>query len=319
MVDKAKAQSHTTERHYPSVRACPPLADSSPAPGTTKDTAQRGRTRLAPTPSGYLHAGNALNFLITERSARSRGARLLLRIDDLDAERVRAEYVEDIFRSLDWLGITWDEGPSGPDDFRAKWSQQQRIPHYNGLLDALREQGVLYACDCSRNALRNLTTDGRYAGACRSRGLDLDAPDVAWRIDLGDVQVVHVPGLFDQSISVDLAQAIGDPVLRQRSGRPAYQLASLADDLHYGVTFIVRGMDLLPSSACQLYLSRILGLSIFEHVRFLHHRLITDEAGQKLSKSAGATSLKAMREAGFDPAELHAMADRMLEELSTRG
>jgi glutamyl/glutaminyl-tRNA synthetase len=280
-----------------------------------EDNVQGGRTRLAPTPSGYLHTGNALNFLLTERLARSNGARVLLRIDDLDAERVRPEYLEDIFRSLEWLGIVWDEGPSGPDDFQANWSQQLRLPQYHTLLGSLRDQGVLYACDCSRSALRNLASDGRYTGTCRDRGLELDAPDVAWRLNIGDAPVMQVPELWGMTIPVDLVHAMGDPVLRQRNGRPAYQLASLADDVQYGITFIVRGMDLLPSSACQLHIARLLGLSTFEQVRFLHHPLITDEAGQKLSKSAGATSLKAMREAGVEPSVLHAQADRMLETL----
>jgi glutamyl-tRNA synthetase len=280
-----------------------------------EDTVQGGTTRLAPTPSGYLHAGNALNFLLTERLARSTGARVLLRIDDLDAERVRPEYLEDIFRSLEWLGIVWDEGPSGPDDFRANWSQQLRLHHYDALLGLLRDQGVLYACDCSRSALRDLASDGRYTGVCRDRGLDLDAPDVTWRLNIGEAAVVQVPDLFGKAIPVDLVQNMGDPVLRQRNGRPAYQLASLADDVQFGTTFVVRGMDLLPSSACQLHIAGLLGLSTFEQVRFLHHPLITDEAGQKLSKSAGATSLKAMREAGVEPAVLHAQVDRMLETL----
>jgi glutamyl/glutaminyl-tRNA synthetase len=274
-----------------------------------------GCTRLAPTPSGCLHTGNALNFLLTERLARSNGARVLLRIDDLDAERVRPEYLEDIFRSLEWLGIAWDEGPSGPDDFRANWSQQLRLHHYHALLGSLRDQGVLYACDCSRSALRDLAPDGRYTGTCRDRGLELDAPDVTWRLNIGEAAVVQVPDLFGKAIPVDLVQNMGDPVLRQRNGRPAYQLASLADDVQYGITFIVRGKDLLPSSACQLHIARLLGLSTFGQVRFLHHPLITDEAGQKLSKSAGATSLKAMREAGVEPSVLHAQADRMLETL----
>jgi glutamyl-tRNA synthetase len=274
---------------------------------------------LAPTPSGYLHVGNALNFLITSRLARSTGARVLLRIDDLDAERVRPEYLEDIFHSLEWLGIDWDEGPSGPDDFRANWSQQLRLPQYHALLGSLRDKGMLYACDCSRSALRDLAPSGRYTGVCRDRGLELDAPDVTWRLNIGEAAVVQVPDLFGKAIPVDLVQNMGDPVLRQRNGRPAYQLASLADDVQFGTTFVVRGMDLLPSSACQLHIARLLGLSTFGQVRFLHHPLITDEAGQKLSKSAGAGSLKAMREAGADLTELHEMADRMLEDLRPLG
>jgi len=271
-----------------------------------------GRTRLAPTPSGYLHAGNAINFLITARLAQATGARVLLRIDDLDAERMRPEYVEDIFRSLEWLGIAWDEGPSGPENFLQKWSQQLRLARYHELADALRPQGVLYACDCSRSKLRTEAIKGRYAGTCRTRGLDLDGPDRAWRLDLGAELPVQVPSCIGASTEVDLARSMGDPILRQRNGRPAYQLASLADDVDFATTFIVRGMDLLPSSACQLHCAELLGFKSFQQVCFVHHALVNDDAGNKLSKSAGASSLKAMREAGLDPGALHAQADRML-------
>lgn len=274
-----------------------------------------GRTRVAPTPSGYLHAGNAINFLITARLAQASRSRVLLRIDDLDAERVRPEYLDDIFRSLEWLGIAWDEGPSGPEDFLQNWSQQLRLERYHELAEALRTQGVLYACDCSRSKLRTAAFGGRYPGTCRSRGLDLDGADRAWRLDLGEALPVPVPSCSGTSAEVDLARSMGDPILRQRNGRPAYQLASLADDIDYATTFIVRGVDLLPSSACQLHCASLLGLKAFQQVCFVHHELLQDETGNKLSKSAGAASLKAMREAGLDSRVLHERADSVLARM----
>lgn len=274
-----------------------------------------GRTRLAPTPSGYLHAGNAINFLITAALARATGSNVMLRIDDLDAERARPEYLEDIFRSLEWLGIGWDEGPSGPADFLERWSQQLRMERYHQLADALRAQGLLFACDCSRSRLRACVPNGRYAGRCRTRGLDLDGADVAWRLDLGSQLSIQVPSCHGPSTVLDLLTAMGDPVLRQRNGRPAYQLASLADDLDFNTTFIVRGMDLLPSSACQLHCADLLGLQRFRDCCFVHHGLLMDETGAKLSKSAGATSLKAMREAGQDASSLQEQAELMLQEM----
>jgi glutamyl-tRNA synthetase len=114
------------------------------------------RTRIAPTPSGFLHAGNAVNFLITHELARAARGTLLLRIDDLDAERARPEYLDDIFRSLEWLGIDWDEGPTGPEDFLRNWSQRSRIERYSELLLGLRKGGHLYACECSRKAVPGL-------------------------------------------------------------------------------------------------------------------------------------------------------------------
>jgi len=307
------------------VWACPapagrlPQAGSIPAPGTVKDLPPSGRTRIAPTPSGFLHAGNAINFLLAARLAGATGATLLLRIDDLDAPRVRPEYVEDIFRSLEWLGIAWDEGPSGPEDLAANWSQRLRLPRYHTLLAALREKGVLYACDCSRSVLRQASLDGRYPGTCRDRGLPLDTPDRAWRLRVPDDAAIAIPPLIGSERMVRLADAMGDPVLRQRDGMPAYQIASLADDVDHGITFIVRGEDLLISSACQLHLASLPGLEGFLRTRFLHHPLLLGEDGHKLSKSDGASSLKAMREAGRSPDALHRQADRLLEDLVKAG
>lgn len=279
-----------------------------------------GRTRLAPTPSGFLHAGNAINFLVTHRLTRSAGAKLLLRIDDLDTERMRPAYLEDIFRSLEWLGIGWDEGPSGPEEHLSSWSQLARIPRYQELADALRAGGHVYGCTCSRQQVRERSPDGRYPGTCRDRGLPLDVPGTAWRLRLPARAQVPIPQLHGGPDILELSDLMGDPVIRQRAttgsaGVPAYQLASLADDVDRDVTFIVRGEDLLPSTACQLYLAKLLGFSSFERVRFGHHHLILDPEGHKLSKSEGASSLKAIRAAGSTPDDLHRQADRVLERL----
>ncbi len=202
-----------------------------------------GRTRLAPTPSGYLHVGNAFNFLLTERLARSSGSRLLLRIDDLDQERVRPEYIEDIFRSLEWLGITWDEGPSGPDDFQRNWSQRLRLEKYRALAARLRSAGHTYACVCSRAQLEALRSTGEEH-ACRNGPVVMGrVASVRLRIpDPCPVRIMELSG----AQTVDLHHEMPDPVMEQRgTGRPAYQLTSLCDDVAYGVTFLVRGRDLV--------------------------------------------------------------------------
>lgn len=276
---------------------------------------QGGLTRLAPTPSGLLHAGNAINFLIARHLADATGAALLLRIDDLDAERVRTAYLVDIFRSLEWLDIRWDLGPRNVQDHLRNWSQQLRLARYGEVVDALRRSGLLYACTCSRSQLRRSGGDARYPGTCRERAVPLDTPDTSWRLRLPDQAPVTVAGLDGSTTTVDLAQAMGDPVVRQRNGRPAYQVASMVDDVDRGTTFIVRGMDLLPSTACQLHLATVLGAEGFLHVRFLHHPLIAGADGQKLSKSAGAASLQAMREAGLSPDGLKAQARTMVHAL----
>jgi glutamyl/glutaminyl-tRNA synthetase len=239
------------------------------------------RTRIAPTPSGYLHEGNVLSFLATAMLAEEHQGHLLLRIDDLDAERQRPEYVEDIFRTLSALGITWDAGPRDATDFSANWSQQLRLPRYFELLKQLKDQGCLYACSCSRTE--------RAACTCASKDLSFDAPDHVWRLKIPPATTVRMKCWPDGTERVHhLSEQIQDPVLRQRNGRPAYQMASLADDVDHRINVIVRGEDLLPSTCCQLYLAERLGLPAFNDVLFLHHRLITDATGVKLSKSHGA-------------------------------
>lgn len=277
----------------------------------------RRLARLAPTPSGYLHAGNAINFIITARMAEWTGARLMLRIDDLDFERVRPAYVDDIFRSLEWLGIHYDVGPDGPDDLERSWSQRLRLSTYQDLLDRLRAKGHVYACSCSRRDIRAGGHEGGYPGTCRERGLDLEAPEVAWRLRIPDGTVVSVPGLFEGAAAVRSSEELGDPVVRQRNGRPAYQVASLADDERYGVDLVVRGEDLLPSSACQLYMASLLELEAFRQVRFLHHGLLRAKDGSKLSKSEGAEALRSMRKAGLPPEALWEQADRVLEAMNS--
>ncbi len=266
------------------------------------------RTRIAPTPSGLLHPGNGASFVLAWKLARQTGARVLLRIDDLDAARMRHAYVEDVFRTLEWLGITWDEGPQGPDDLEGRWSQHLRVERYRRVLEDLRQRGALYACSCSRTQLPTCS--------CRGEGRDLDEAEVTWRLDLRDAGPVVAkswpgPGL-DLSPGALMPQ---DPVVRQRDGRPAYQVASLADDLGMEVDLVVRGSDLLPSTACQLHMARVLGWTPFTQATFVHHALLTDAQGNKLSKSQGAGSLQAMRSEGTAPSVIHALADRLLEDM----
>ena len=277
------------------------------------------RTRIAPTPSGYLHAGNAMNFLVTSKLAQLFGSSIHLRIDDLDAERVRPEYVEDIFQTLDWLGIEWQSGPTGPDDHFLNWSQHYRAERYQGLVEDLRSTGLVYGCVCTRSQLREHDTNGNYPGTCRSAGHSLTDPKNNWRLRIVAQAIIEINQLNGKTELVDLISAMGDPVIRQRSvgnemPRISYQLASLADDLDNGITWIARGKDLIASTACQLHIADLLGLEQFQHVRFFHHTLEIDTSGRKLSKSDGATSLKAMREAGVSPEALERKADVVIAE-----
>jgi glutamyl-tRNA synthetase len=222
---------------------------------------------MAPTPSGFLHIGNAFNFLLNWASAKSADARLLLRIDDLDADRKRAEYIDDIFASVQWLGLDFD----GPPIY-----QSEQVERYDEILARLRKSGLLFACKKSRRELAE--HGGQYPKAFRAQGLSLDDPDVSWRI--------KTPEGFP----------LPDFVVRRRDGIPAYQVASLADDLHFGTTHLIRGEDLADSTRAQMFLAEVLGETAFLQVKCLHHPLFLENNGEKLSKSAGASSLKALRE-----------------------
>jgi glutamyl-tRNA synthetase len=251
------------------------------------------KTRIAPTPSGYLHVGNVLSFAITATLARKAGASIALRIDDMDRDRVRRAYVQDIFDTLDFMGIPWDEGPRDYNDFESHYAQVHRMHLYNKALDQLRAEGKVFACSCSRSDLVNGT-----ACHCRNANRPLDTPQTTWR-------VFTDPG-------AQLTGAMTDFIVRKRDGFPAYQLSSVIDDLHYAVDFIVRGQDLWPSTLAQLYLGKLLGETRFNSIRFYHHSLLCDLNGEKLSKSAGSTSIQRLRLEGFQPNQIYTLIARML-------
>ena len=253
------------------------------------------RFRIAPTPSGFLHEGNAFNFILTALLAQEAGARLHLRIDDADAVRARPEYLADIFETLHWLGIRWDEGPRDAADHLARFSQSLRSVRYEATLQSLIATGHVFACTCSRKDILAANTDGGYPGTCRDRAVPLDTPGVALRLRTPQDATIH----FDDDIlgpqNLHPYRLARDPVIRRRDGLPAYHIASLTDDLDFGITHIVRGEDLTASTAAQLFISQTLGGTAFERVRFYHHPVVKDGAGSKLSKSAGSASLRAMR------------------------
>ena len=263
------------------------------------------RTRIAPTPSGYLHLGNMYNFVLTWLIAKSQGGQLLLRIDDLDKQRLRPEYVEDIFTNLQWIGLTCDEGPDGPTQFMQQWSQHLRIPIYTSLLQTLQQAGLLYGCTYSRTQIQQALKQGQYPPTARNHPVPLHHTQAAWRVCLPPLTSIRVPDAWAGPIPINLWQQMPDFVVRQKNALPAYQLASLADDVHFGINTLVRGMDLLPGTAAQLWLaSHIPQAKPFLSANFYHHPLLTTEAGTKLSKSAGSYSLQAMRNQGLTPARL---------------
>lgn len=240
------------------------------------------RTRIAPTPSGYLHLGNIANFLLVEKLVKQAGGELLLRIDDCDGTRARKEFVEHIFETLRWLGIEWQGGPRDSADFYQHFSQVARKETYFERLRAF--SGHTYACSCSRK-----TVDGIYRGSCRERRLDFAPGKTALRLRIDD------PAVFAR---------FGDPVLWRKDGGPAYHWVSVVDDLEARVTLIVRGEDLKDSSELQKHIALLLAPGGFRQVRFVHHPLLVGQDGKKLSKSQLAESVQELRGAGMEPAEL---------------
>lgn len=230
-------------------------------------------SRLAPTPSGLLHLGNLMNFTITWAMVRRQHGQLWLRIDDVDVQRSRPEYAQDIRDTLGWLGLNWDG---------VLPSQAQRTSHYRQWL----EQLPTYACDCSRKTLLARHPAGDYDGHCRNRGLKF------------------VEGVTQLRLRSTVPSH--DVVLWRKENLPAYQLASVVDDLEAQVTLIVRGEDLRESSRVQIEVADLLGPSgrAFSRIRFLHHPLLLAKSGTKLSKSNGDESLQAMRRAGAGPADI---------------
>ncbi len=249
-------------------------------------------TRIAPTPSGFLHEGNAYAFVVTAALAKISGAELLLRIDDLDNDRKRPDYISNIFDTLHWLGITWTQGPQDALELDAEWSQRHRLHLYETALLSLRNQGLIYACGCSRSELARYENPMDERHYCRKGLLPLDAEDVAWRVRIPQQLEIHYNDLHLGWISMPESQMLPDPVVRRRDGIPAYQVASVCDDNYFGIDLIVRGEDLRPSTAVQLWLAEKLGFENFKQATFYHHPLLLNANGEKWSKSAGAEAIK---------------------------
>ncbi|WP_020534469.1 glutamate--tRNA ligase family protein [Lewinella cohaerens] len=270
------------------------------------------RSRLAPTPSGLLHAGNALNFILTWSITRSQNGHLLLRIDDLDKARRRDKYIKDIFQTIDWLGLDYDDGPQSVEDFKKNWSQHLRQELYDKALLKLKEQGHLFACKCSRRDIQAISKDGSYPGTCTMRQLGFDQKNIAWRVHppQGSLQL-PIHQLVGANTSLEL-KGIDAFIVKQKDGFPAYQLGSVIDDEHFAINTIIRGLDLLDSTHYQLYLAHLMGKTGFLNTYFYHHGMILDEQGKKLSKSEKATALQSWREQGRKPDELFQKAANIL-------
>ncbi|MCL6258753.1 glutamate--tRNA ligase family protein [Aquiflexum sp. TKW24L] len=254
--------------------------------------------RFAPTPSGFLHIGNIYSFIITHHLANKYGAKVLLRIDDLDRERYKPRFVQDIFDTLNFLEIPYDQGPRDLSDFEQNHSQIHRLPLYQRALEDLKNKKVLFACDCSRKKIEKLNPKGYYSGFCLRRNLSFDQAEITWRIKAK----MHIDVPFKELnlgiVNGKLPGIMTDFVVRKKDAMPSYQLTSLVDDLHFGVDLIVRGKDLWGSTIAQVYLSKFLSENNFAENTFHHHQLIHGSNNQKLSKSSDVSSIQLLRKTG---------------------
>jgi glutamyl/glutaminyl-tRNA synthetase len=270
-------------------------------------------TRFAPTPSGFLHLGNLYSFLVTKVLAEKHGAKILLRIDDLDQERAREEYVQDIFDTLDFMELSYELGPKNLKEFENDWSQVHRMEQYQLGLAELSEKKLVFACDCSRKKIQEMDSSGYYLGHCQDRRIPLDRKEVTWRFNALETDFVKLKSYPNQlNSSLVLPTDIAFSILRKKDLKPAYQLTSLIDDLLFGVDLIVRGQDLYSSSLAQLALAEKLSKSEFQNTTFFHHPILKGPKKKKLSKSDGSTSIRTIRESGKKSKDIYKMLGEYL-------
>lgn len=254
------------------------------------------RGRLAPSPTGLLHAGHARTFRVAHRRARERNGDVVLRVEDLDAERCRPEFRESLLEDLRWLGCDWDEGPI---------LQSERIFLYEAAWDRLRSAGTIYPCVCSRREVMHALgaphagdEEPVYPGTCRDASADVARAGVNWRFRVPEGDVLDfIDGCAGQQSAV-AGVDFGDFLVWRRDDVPAYQLAVVVDDAEMRISEVVRGADLLTSTFRQLLLYRTLDLAVPD---FFHASLVCDAAGQRLAKRDDSLSVRALRAQGWTP------------------
>jgi glutamyl-tRNA synthetase len=270
------------------------------------------RGRYAPSPSGALHLGNLRTALLAWLFVRAAGGAFVLRVEDLDRPRVRPGAARQMLDDLRWLGLEWDEGPDvgGP---YGPYTQSARQALYDAALARLRERGLLYPCYCSRAELTRIASAPHgdepppYPGTCRNLSPDERAARAAagrqpaWRFRVPAAPITFADRIFGV-VTEDVAATVGDFVVRRSDGIVAYQLAVVVDDALMGITQVVRGADLLFSTARQLALADALGFA--RPREYAHVPLALDATGARLAKRDAASGLATVRETGMNPAAL---------------
>jgi glutamyl-tRNA synthetase len=270
--------------------------------------------RLAPSPTGALHLGHARSFLLAWWHARSRGGKVVLRLEDLDGDRVKPGMADEAVRDLEWLGLDWDG------EVVVQSRGKERL---DAAVADLLARGLAYPCVCTRAEIAASQSapqaepgaepgEVRYPGTCRGRFESLEdaqrksgrAPAVRLRVAPG---IVRFEDGFAGDQAFDVERDAGDFPVARRAGAAAYQLAVVVDDAHAGVTEVVRGDDLLASAARQWLVQEALGLP---HPSWFHVPLVVDEGGRRLAKRTEALALRRLRESGIDSARIVAWIAR---------
>jgi glutamyl-Q tRNA(Asp) synthetase len=256
-------------------------------------------TRFAPSPTGRLHLGHAYSALRAHDFARERGGQFILRIEDIDTSRCRAEFVDGIYEDLTWLGLNWDG---------EVWVQSQRAHIYQAALESLQSQGLVYKCWCTRTEIAAAARAPHageavvYPGTCKGRATPSSDTPYCWRLNMDKAALVAGPDLgwheANKRFVTANPQDHGDIVIARKDAATSYHLAVTLDDAAQGVTDIIRGQDLFDATSIHCVLQRVLAMPT---PRYHHHALLYDEQGERLAKRRNAQTIASIKDAGYSP------------------
>lgn len=265
------------------------------------------RGRIAPTPTGYLHLGHWSTFRLAWERARTADGAVVYRNEDIDPQRCRSEFAAAAIEDLRWAGLDWDEGPDVGGSFEP-YDQSARTVRFRKIFEQLKTSGHLFPCRCSRRDVAEAASaphaDGAepvYPGTCRDRDALEAGADVSWRFRVPDGDVIRFEDGRTGQQSFMAGRDFGDFVVWRRDDAPAYELAVVVDDHAMQITEVVRGKDLLVSTARQLLLYWALG---WKPPAWYHGPLVFDKDGSRLAKRHQSLSLRSLRERGVIPEEL---------------
>lgn len=273
------------------------------------------RGRFAPSPTGYIHLGNVWTAFLAWLQVRQQKGTLILRIEDIDEQRSKPEYTQALLEDLAWLGLDWDEGPGKGGPY-GPYIQQERYSLYEKVLQELQAKHLLYPCYCSRARLQAIGAphegehrlyDGHCYGMPEEQRRQMDRKP-SWRVHVPHVSVSFTDGSYGP-FSDYLPRVCGDFVVRRADGLYAYQLAVAVDDGSMGITHVLRGRDLLSSTAQQIWLMEVLG---YTPPSYTHVPMLIDASGNRLSKRQQGITVRSLRDRGVQ-------ADAILSALALAG